>query len=225
MAPLPTPTPDDVARSEADAEERRLLSRLREGDSVAFEMLVDRLTPSMLRVARAHVSTQAVAEEVVQDTWLGVLRGLDKFEGRSSVRTWVFRILMNQAKTRGVREKRTVPFASLAADETDGEFNAVDAARFQPAGHRVEGHWASPPPRWDEQPEARLESRETISAIRDAIDDLPPAQRNVITLRDVEGWDAAEVCDALGLTEGNQRVLLHRARSRVRQALENEFTT
>jgi len=223
MASVPTPTPEELAA--ADAEERALLARLRAGDAMAFEMLVDRWTPSMLRVARMHVATQAVAEEVVQDTWLAVLRGIDRFEGRSSVRTWVFRILMNQAKTRGVREKRTVPFASLASAETDEEFSAVDASRFHPEGHRVAGHWASPPPRWDEQPVERLESRETIDAIRRAIDQLPPAQRTVMTLRDIEGWDAPEVCDALEITEGNQRVLLHRARSRVRAALEQEMTS
>ncbi len=222
MGAVPTPAPGDPAA--ADAEERLLLDRLRAGDAEAFGMLVDRWTPSMLRVARMHVATQAVAEEVVQDTWLGVLGGLDRFEGRSSLRTWVFRILMNQAKTRGVREKRTVPFASLADAETGEEFSAVDASRFRPDGERAAGHWASPPPRWDEQPEERLESRETIAAIRKAIDALPPAQRTVITLRDVEGWEAAEVSGALGITDGNQRVLLHRARSRVRQALEAELT-
>jgi len=222
MGAVPTPTPDEVAA--ADAEERLLVSRLREGDAMAFELLVDRWTPSMLRVARSYVATQAIAEEVVQDTWLGLLRGLDRFEGRSSVKTWVFRILVNQAKTRGVREKRTVPFASLAGEEAGEEFSAVDASRFHPEGHRVAGHWASPPPRWDEQPVERLESKETIGAIRRAIDDLPEAQRTVITLRDIDGWEAAEVCDALDISEGNQRVLLHRARSKVRAALEQELT-
>ncbi len=222
MGAAPTPAPGDSAAE--DAEERQLLTRLRAGDAEAFAVLVDRWTPSMLRVARMHVATQAIAEEVVQDTWLAVLRGLDRFEERSSLRTWVFRILMNQAKTRGVREKRTVPFASLAGEEAGEEFSAVDASRFRADGERAPGHWASPPPRWDEQPEERLESRETIEAIRRAIDALPPAQRTVITLRDIEGWDAAEVCDALDITEGNQRVLLHRARSRVRQALEQELT-
>lgn len=221
MGAVPTPTPDDVAA--ADAEERLLLSRLRAGDSMAFEMLVDRWTPSMLRVARAHVATQAIAEEVVQDTWLGVLRGLDRFEGRSSVRTWVFRILVNQAKTRGVREKRTVPFASLAGDDPDRDIPAVDPDRFYGPGHRIEGHWASPPARWDELPAERLEARETIGSIRAAIDELPPMQKNVITLRDIEGWDASDVCTALGISEGNQRVLLHRARSSVRAAVESEL--
>lgn len=187
-------------------------------------MLVDLLNPSMLRVARAHVSSQAVAEEVVQDAWLGALRGLDRFEGRSSVKTWLFSIVINQAKARGVREQRTVPFASLVRQETDGSFSAVDPSRFHPASdERLPGHWASPPTRWDELPADRLETLETLDLIHATISELPPAQRLVITLRDIEGCDSAEVCAALELTQTNQRVLLHRARSRVRAALESHL--
>lgn len=207
--------------SPEDAQQRALLVRLRAGDANAFAMLVDVLTPSLLRVARMHVQSHAIAEEVVQDTWIGVLKGLDGFEGRASVKTWIFRILLNQAKTRGVKEQRTIPFASLAGQEADEPFSAVDPSHFLPADHAEwPRHWATPLPRWDESPEQRLESRETMAAIRTAIDALPPVQRMVMTLRDVEGLDADEVCQALDITPGNQRVLLHRARSRVRTALE-----
>jgi RNA polymerase sigma-70 factor (ECF subfamily) len=201
-----------------------LLERLRAGDEMAFGALVDAYTPSLLRVARGFVPTAAVAEEVVQETWLGVLRGLPAFEGRSSLRTWIFRILVNRARTRGARERRTVPFASLAADEAAGDFHAVDPERFLPADHeRWPRHWAAPPPRWDELPDDAASHAETLGVVRAAIDRLPPGQRMVIMLRDMVGCDAQEVCDALGLTDANQRVLLHRGRSRVRAALEEHL--
>jgi RNA polymerase sigma-70 factor (ECF subfamily) len=160
-----------------------------------------------------------VAEEVVQETWLGVLRGLDRFEGRSSLRTWVFRIAANIARTRAVRERRSLPFSSLpGADEP-----AVDPDRFLPAGDpRFPGGWARGPAAW-ELPEERLLAGETREIIRAAIEALPPAQRLVVTLRDVEGWSADEACAALALTDGNQRVLLHRARSKLRAALERHY--
>lgn len=205
------------------ADDLALVARLRAGDRAAFEQLVTAWMPAMLRVARSHVASQAVAEEVVQDTWLGVLRGLDRFEGRSSLKTWVFRILVNQAKTRGVRDHRSVPFSSLAGDDPTSDAPAVDPSRFLGPDERYAGHWAAPPPRWDELPVERLESQETIEAIKRAIDMLPPRQREVITLRDIEGWDAAEVAGALDLSEGNQRVLLHRARTKVREAVEGEL--
>lgn len=219
MVPGPTSTPSGLP-----VDEQRLVSRLRSGDIDAFETLVGRWTPSMLRVARAHVSSVAVAEEVVQEAWIAVLSGLDGFEERAALQTWVFRILANKAKTRGVRDRRSVPFASLAAAEADELFSAVDGTRFRGADDPYPGHWAAPLPRWDELPESRLTSRETIDEIRAAIDALPPAQRTVMALRDIAGLDSADVCDALGLTEGNQRVLLHRARSRVRATLERELT-
>jgi RNA polymerase sigma-70 factor, ECF subfamily len=154
----------------------------------------------------------------VQETWVGFLTGLDRFEGRASLKTWLFRILTNSAKTRAVREGRSVPFSSLVRAETDGDEPAVDPDRFLPADHdRWPGHWATPP----RTPEARLLGAETQNVMRRAIDELPEAQRTVITLRDVGGWDAEEVCEVLDLTDGNQRVLLHRARSRVRAALED----
>jgi RNA polymerase sigma-70 factor, ECF subfamily len=205
-------------------ESPELLARLRAGDEAAFGELVDAYTPSLLRVARGFVPSAAVAEEVVQETWLGVLRGLDRFEGRSSLRTWIFRILVNRARTRGARERRTVPFASLAADEAAGDFHAVEPDRFLPADHdRWPHHWASPPTRWDEAPDDAAQHAETLALLRAAIDRLPPAQRMVIALRDMVGCAAGEVCEALDITDANQRVLLHRARSRVRAALEEHL--
>jgi RNA polymerase sigma-70 factor (ECF subfamily) len=188
-----------------------LLERLRAGDDAAFMELVERHHGALVRLAQSFVSSRAVAEEVAQETWLGVLRGIDRFEGRSSLKTWIFRILVNRAKTRGEREARSVPFSSL---ERPGE-PSVDPDRFVEAGA-----WASPPRRWDGEPEERLLAGEARAAIDAAIASLPPAQRQVITLRDVEGLDADEVAELLDLTAGNQRVLLHRARAKVRQALE-----
>ena len=203
-----------------------LLEGLRAGDEAAFTELVDRYSSSMLRVARMYVPSQAVAEEVVQETWLGVLTGLERFEGRSSLKTWLFRILVNRARTRGERERRTVPFATLAGREAEGDEPAVGPERFLPADHdRWPHHWASPPERWDESPERSLQSAETLRVVRDAIERLPPMQRLVISLRDLEGWDSEEVRNALDISETNQRVLLHRARSKVRTALETYFTS
>lgn len=201
--------------SETDLE---LVERLRTGDEDAFMSLVDALMPSMLRVARMYVSTQAVAEEVVQECWLGVLQGIDRFEGRSSLRTWIFRILTNVAKTRGQREGRSVPFASLAGDDLDQP--AVPAEAFQGPGSDWPSHWSSVPADWRGIPEDRLVGNETLSRIAKAIDALPPMQAEVLRMRDVLGMSSEEVRNALDLSETNQRVLLHRARSRVRRELE-----
>ena len=198
-----------------DADEQRLIARLRARDEDAFMELIDRYNASLLRVALLFVSTRAVAEDVVQETWLGVLAGIDRFEGRSSLKTWIFRILTNRAKTRAVREARSIPFSSLAAAEVGDSEPSVDPDRFLPAGQ-----WASAPQAWGELPEERLLGAETRQVISDAIDGLPPVQRTVISLRDVEGWSSEEVRDTLELSEGNQRVLLHRARSKVRAALD-----
>ncbi len=184
-------------------------------------MLVERLQPSMLRIAQMYVSTRAVAEEVVQDAWVGVLRGLDGFEGRSSLRTWIFRILVNTAKTRGQRESRSVPFSSVWAD-ADAE-PSVDPDRFVHGEAPSAGAWASEPASWETVPESRLLSSETLAEVDRAIEALPPNQREVIRLRDVLGWSAPEVCNALDLSETNQRVLLHRARAKVRRALEHSL--
>jgi RNA polymerase sigma-70 factor, ECF subfamily len=205
-------------------EELRLIDGLRSGEESAFVTLVDRYGASMLRLATSLVGSRAVGEEVVQETWLAVLQGIERFEGRASLKTWLFRILTNRAKTRGEREGRTVPFSALSDAAEDGEEPAVEPDRFFGPDHRWTGHWTDYPHRWDALPERRLLGRETESVIAAAIDELPPTQRTVITLRDVEGWSSEEVCNVLELSETNQRVLLHRARTKVRRALENYLT-
>ncbi|MFN2471550.1 MAG: RNA polymerase sigma factor [Gaiellaceae bacterium] len=204
-----------------DPEEQRLVSALRARDEAAFVELVERYGASLERVALLFVSTRAVAEEVVQETWLALLDGIDRFEGRSTLKTWLFRVLTNRAKTRAVREARNVPFSTLAAAEAVGDEPAVEPERFLSRDHpRSPAHWAALPRPWHSTPEQRLLGAETQAVIREAIERLPPTQRAVVSLRDVEGWGSEEVCAALELSEGNQRVLLHRARSRVREALE-----
>ncbi len=199
-------------------EERQFCAALRRGDEQAFVTLVELYHAPLRRLAMSYVRSAAVAEEVVQETWLGVIHGIDAFEGRSSLKTWIYRILTNTARTRAERESRTVPLSSFTGGD---EEPSVDPARFLDEQHeRWPGHWASPPARWDELPEEHLLGRETLDQLAEAIEQLPPTQRQVIVLRDVEGWPADEVCEVLGLTEANQRVLLHRARSKVRQALE-----
>jgi len=197
-----------------------LLAALRAGDEAAFAALVTRYHASLKRVARAYVSTDAVAEEVVQDTWMAAIRGLDRFEQRATIKTWLFRILTNQAKTRGMRERRIVPFASLAG--AGGEEPSVAPDRFQRDGDTWPGHWAIPPRPWQD-PERRLASLEAREHLRAAIAALPPTQQAVLTLRDVEGLESEEVCGLLDLSAGNQRVILHRARARVRADLERYF--
>lgn len=209
------------AAASASGDDVELVRRLRRGDEDAFMSLVERLQPTMLRVARMYVSSQAVAEEVVQEAWLGVLQGIDRFESRSSLRTWILRIVSNIAKTRGRREGRSVPFASLAGDDLDAP--AFDPDRFLGAGDEWAGHWSTLPTDWRGLPETRLTSSETLDAVRRAIDALPPMQAQVIRLRDVQGWTSEEVRNALELSETNQRVLLHRARAKVRAALEREM--
>jgi RNA polymerase sigma-70 factor (ECF subfamily) len=202
-----------VAASDAE-----LVEALRAGDEDAFAALVREYQPSLVRVARMYVPTQAAAEEVAQETWLGVLNGIDRFEGRSSLRTWIFRILTNIAKTRAVRDGRTLPFSALQ-DPARVPEPAVDPDRFLDSEHpRWPGHWASKPTPW---PEEAVVSAEMQARIAAAIDALPATQRAVITLRDVHGWSSDEVRNALDLSETNQRVLLHRARAKVRAALES----
>jgi RNA polymerase sigma-70 factor, ECF subfamily len=202
-----------------DLDERELCAALRRGDENAFVKLVERYHAPLRRLALTYVRSAAVADEVVQETWLGVVRGIQSFEGRSSLKTWIYRILTNTAQTRGMREARSVPISSLETDDA-----AVDPSRFFDEHHdRWPGHWASPPTRWDELPEEHLLGRETLDVVSAAIEALPPTQRQVIVLRDVEGWPSDEVCELLQLSESNQRVLLHRARSAVRRALEREL--
>jgi RNA polymerase sigma-70 factor (ECF subfamily) len=220
MAEAQTPTTSVYVSSREDA---LLVDALRRGDEAAFVELVGRYGALMLRVARLYVPTRSVAEEVVQETWLGVLRGIDRFEGRSSFKTWLLRILTNIAKTRAEREGRSVPFSALAQAELETSEASVDPDRFFPQGERWANYWASSPRRFDDLPESQLLSAETFAVAREAIDGLPDAQRTVITMRDIAGFASEDVCNVLGLSEGNQRVLLHRARSRVRRALELHF--
>jgi RNA polymerase sigma-70 factor (ECF subfamily) len=210
-----------VSSSETAAavlEDRDLVAALRAGDEAVFARLVREHGPSMLRIARKYVSTQAVAEEVVQEAWLGVLRGLDRFEGRSSFKTWLYRILTNTAMSRGEREARSIPFATLGGEGGDDE-PAVDPGRFLTEG-RWTGHWSAPPESWA-SPEPRLLEAETRRLIDRTIAQLPEAQAIVITMCDIEGFAPDEVCNVLDISLTNQRVLLHRARARVRQALED----
>lgn len=195
-----------------------LLAALRRGEEAAFVALVEHYHGPLVRLARLYVGDTTTAEEVVQETWLGALRGLDRFEGRSSLKTWLSHILTNRAKTRATRDGRTRPFSTLL--ETESDETAVDPDRFHPLGHPDAGHWVSVPPSWRELPEDRLLAGETRERLRAAIEALPPLQRAVLTMRDVDGWSAMEVCNALAITETNQRVLLHRARARVRRTLE-----
>ena len=198
--------------------DEQLVAALRAGDEEAFRTVVRDWHSSLLRVARIFVPTRALAEEVVQETWLRVLGALDRFEGRSSLKTWVFRILVNTAKTRAQREGRTIPFSALQ-DTARVPEPAVEPERFLPDDHpRHPGHWAAPPPAL---PEDRLLAAETREVVAAAIEALPAGQRAVISLRDVEGWSSDEVRNALDLSEVNQRVLLHRARAKVRGAVED----
>ena len=214
--PTHTP-PDDPAARDPDA---ALVAALRAGDEDAFVTLVARYHGTLKRIARMYVATDAAAEDVVAETWLAVVDGLDRFQGRSAFRTWLFQIVSNRAKTRGVRERRTVPFASVGGASGEDAEPTVPADRFQREGDAAPGAWAAPPRPW-EDPERRLASLEARDRLRAAIAELPERQHQVIVMRDVEGWSAEEVCATLAISEANQRVLLHRARSKVRRALEH----
>jgi RNA polymerase sigma-70 factor (ECF subfamily) len=198
-------------RTPAGEDEQELIERLRAGDEQAFVTLVARHQGAMLRLARTFVPSATVAEEVVQDTWVGVVRGIDGFAGRSSVKTWLLTILVNRAKTTGMRERRSVAIGDAAP--------AVDRSRFDAAGA-----WMSPPQHWVEDSDERVLAEQLAGRIHSAMEELPPRQREVVTLRDVEGLTSHEVCEVLAISEGNQRVLLHRGRSRLRAALEQAVT-
>lgn len=201
-------------------EETDLLSALRRGDEAAFISLVERYHAKMVRLALGFVGDAMVAEEVAQEAWLGVLRGVGRFEGRSSLQTWLFTILANCARSRARREKRTVSFSAFFGEE-DVE-SAVEPERFQQEG-RWRDHWLHFPASWSELPEERILAQETLERVRQAIDGLPPNQRTVVLLRDVEGLSAAEACNVLQVSESNQRVLLHRGRAKVQHALVQYF--
>lgn len=209
-----TPQPSGLAKGE-DA----LLARLRRGDEGAFDELVNRHHGALIRMALGHVADREVAEEVVQDTWMAVIESLDRFEGRSSLRTWIFGILIHKAKDRGVREKRHTTFSAFESYNDDNE-EAVDPSRFQQSGEWA-GHWAFPPQPWDDQtPEKLLANQQAVHAMQRAIEALPATLKEVLILRDVEGVEAKEVCELLKITETNLYVRLHRARERVRVAIE-----
>ena len=207
------------SKAESTAESQ-LLARLRAGEESAFMELVEGYHSKLKCVARMQVSTPAAADEVVQETWLGVLKGIRRFEGRSSLKTWIFRILMNSAIRRRQRDGRLVPFSAFAKDEVEAAELAVDPDRFFESGNPSQGHWAAPPTSWGDDPERRLLSQECMGQLQQAISELPPAQKSVVALRDVSGWTAEEVCELMEISEANQRVLLHRARSRIRSAME-----
>jgi RNA polymerase sigma-70 factor (ECF subfamily) len=215
---LHDPAADAPIAAPPSPEEVALLAALRAGDGDAFGTLVDRHHSSLVRLAMSYVAGREAAEDVVQETWMAVMAGIDRFEGRSSLKTWIFRILINRAKTAGVREHRSLPFSALD-DDGDEKEPSVDPSRFQ-TGTRWTGYWSVPPQSWAGIPEERLVSAETTAVVDAAVDDLPPMQRAVITLRDVRGFTSQEACEALGINETNQRVLLHRARSKVRARLE-----
>ena len=207
----------------SDYPDELLVAALRAGDHDAFAWLLDRYGGPLRRLARSFVGSSATADEVVQETWLAVIEGIDRFEQRSSLKTWIYRILMHKARTRGVRDKRSIPFSAVVGEGDLGPTFPVD--RFLPPDHpRWPGHWAAEPPAWEGLPPERLEARETVEWVRAAIDQLPTVHKLVITCRDVEGWSSAEVCDLLDLTPANQRVVLHRARAKVRSALEDYFS-
>jgi RNA polymerase sigma-70 factor (ECF subfamily) len=199
----------DSSPLSAPADEQDLLVRLRAGDESAFADLVSQYHPAMVRLALLHVRSRAVAEEVAQEAWLGLLRGLEGFEGRSSLRTWLFRIVINRAISTGVREHVHVPVGDDDFERGDGRFSQ-------------DGWWMTPPTHWADEVLDRITAPVLVARVRDVIAELPPLQRNVVTLRDVDGLSAAEVCMVLGITEVNQRVQLHRARNRIRSALEQE---
>ena len=216
----------EPAASAAPPDDPRTLGALRSGDQQAFAELVRRHHSAMIRVAMIYVHNRAVAEEVCQEAWIGVIRGLDGFQGRSSLRTWMFRILANCAKRRAEREGRTVPFSALEGDDPGGP--VVDPGCFNDDTHpRWPNRWAlehwTSYRSWDDLPVERLLAGETRELIDRAVAELPPNQRAVITLRDIEGWESAEVCTMLGVSETNQRVLLHRARERVRRVMKDHL--
>jgi len=213
---------DTVHSMTAAERETALIARLRAGDSAAFRELVTTHQASLLRLASTFVPSRAVAEEVVQETWIAVIKGVGNFEQRSSLKTWITRILVNIARTKGVKERRTVPMGSLVSDDGSDQFEpAVAPDRF--VGPPGRGAWAQPPARWSDLPEEVVLSSATISLVVETVQQLPEQQKWVVMLRDVEDWSSSEVCSALGLSEVNQRVLLHRGRSALRSMLEGQL--
>jgi RNA polymerase sigma-70 factor (ECF subfamily) len=214
--------PPDAGTAHVD--DAPIIEGLRARDEATFAALVDRYSASLVRLARVYVHDAASAEEVVQDAWIGLLESIDRFEGRSSLKTWIFRILINCARTRARKDSRTIPF-SAAFQSEDLEQREFGFGHFVPEWVPIApGHWLRPPAQWEDQPEQQVLAAETRAQIQRAIDALPPAQREVIVLRDVSGFSSADVCNILGVSDTNQRVILHRARGRVRRALEQHMT-
>lgn len=217
--PMALPITTSIPHRALPNDEQKLLTRLRQCDEQAFDELVTKHHGALIRMAMGHVADREVAEEVVQDTWMAVIEGLDRFKGCSSLRTWIFGIMIHKAKDRGVREKRHTTFSAFESFDDEHE-ESVDPSRFHQSGEWA-GHWAFPPQPWDEQtPEKLLASQQAVNAMNRAIEALPPTLKEVLILRDVEGVEAKEVCDILKITETNLYVRLHRARERVRQAME-----
>jgi len=205
-------------------DEQQLIARLKARDENAFVELVERHYGYLLPLADFYVSDQAVAEEVVQEAWLAVLKGIDRFEGRASFKTWISQIVINLARTRGVRESRMVSFSEFTDDETGRSEPAVDPLQFQIATAEYPDHWSVAPRPWNASPESQLLTSETMTVLYDAVDLLPETQRLVLTLRDINGYTPEEVCNILSITETNQRVLLHRARSKVRGIVDDHYS-
>lgn len=216
----PTSVGDPGGTAPDWAGDQRVIAELRAGDEGAFAAIVEQYSGALQRLALVYVKDRYVAEEVVQETWIGLLQSIHRFEGRSSLKTWLFRILINVARSRARKESRTIPFSSLFDASAEPGEPSVDADRFQAAGARAPGHWASPPGQWRQDPESQAVSSETRAQVGAAIRMLPDAQREVITLRDIDGLTSSEVCNLLKISDTNQRVLLHRARGKVRKALE-----
>jgi RNA polymerase sigma-70 factor (ECF subfamily) len=203
--------------------ESQLIARLRKGDERTFNALVQQHHGALIRMALRYVADRDVAEEVVQDTWIAMISGLKNFEGRSSLSTWIFSILIHKAKDRGVRESKHINFSALESYDEEGGEEAVDPSRFHPSGE-LAGHWALPPQPWDEQtPERLLASKQAFAALNKAVDELPRGLREVLVLKDVEGLESEEICARLKITETNLYVRLHRARERVRTAVEKSL--
>lgn len=216
-AQVAVPIPSDATRA-ASSRDAQILARLRKGDARAFEQLVKENHAALIRMAMGYVGTREIAEEVVQDTWMALIDALQRFEGRSSLRTWIFGILIHKAKDRGVRERRHIAFSAFESDDDRDE--AIDPARFHSSGDAA-GSWAFPPHPWDERtPEKLLASKQALAALSHALEQLPRGLREVLVLRDIEGVDNKEICALLQITETNLYVRLHRARERVRSAVE-----
>ncbi len=196
-------------------DESALIAALRAGDQNAFGLLVDEYTPTMLRVARGYVATHSIAEEVVQETWMALVKGISRFEGRSSLRTWLFAVMINIAKARGIRERRDRDAVARFIEAT------VDPARFHAGGDARAGSWKEPPTAFPDSPEGSVLSQELRTIAQRELERLPERQRSVVTLRDMLGFDSAEVCELLDITAGNQRILLHRGRAAIRRVLED----